>query len=80
MDDFIFPIFIYENESAYKNSLSLGYLNDSKVFFRDLPLFIQKLVDLKIYNILVFGIPKIGTVLERLLSLKRGLYKNLLKL
>jgi porphobilinogen synthase len=58
IDAFIFPIFIYESESAYRNSLSLGYLNDSKVFIRDLPFFIQKLVDLKIYNILVFGIPK----------------------
>lgn len=58
VDDFIFPIFIYENETTFKNSLKLQYLNDSKVFIKNISKFIQSLVDLKIYNLLIFGIPK----------------------
>lgn len=58
IDDFIFPIFIYENETTFKNSLKLQYLNDSKVFIKNISKFIQSLVDLKIYNLLIFGIPK----------------------
>lgn len=57
LDSFIFPIFVYEHEPSYENSLSLGYMNDSKVFIKDLDSFIQKLVDLKVHNILIFGIP-----------------------
>lgn len=57
VDSFIFPIFIYENESTYKNSLKTRYLDDSKVFIKNISQFVQKLVDLKIYNILIFGIP-----------------------
>ena len=55
--DFIFPIFVYESESNYLNSLRFQNLNDSKVFINNIPVFIQKLIDLKICNILIFGIP-----------------------
>jgi porphobilinogen synthase len=58
IDNFIFPIFIYENETTFRNSLKLEYLNDSKVFIKNISRFIQSLVDLKIYNMLIFGIPK----------------------
>ena len=58
IDNFIFPVFIYENETTYRNSLKLQYLNDSKVFIKNISRFIQSLVDLKIYNMLIFGIPK----------------------
>jgi porphobilinogen synthase len=58
VDNFIFPIFVYENELIYRNSLSLQYLNDSKVFVGHISAFIEKLIDLKICNILIFGIPK----------------------
>ncbi len=36
----------------------MQYLNDSKVFIKHISRFVQKLVDLKIYNMLIFGIPK----------------------
>ena len=80
MDAFIFPIFIYESESAYRNSLSLGYLNDSKVFIRDLPLFLQKLLDLKISNILVFGIPKKRNLVGTSSFCKRGVTQKSVKI
>lgn len=56
-NDFIFPVFVYENETIYRNSLNLGYLNDSKVFIKYIPSFIQSLLDFNIQNILVFGVP-----------------------
>ena len=57
-ENFIFPIFIYENELTYKKNLESPYLNDSKVFIGNISHYIQKLVDLKINNILIFGVPK----------------------
>ncbi len=57
LNDFIFPIFVYENELNYQNSIKLQYLNDSKVFIKNISVFIQQLVDLNIHNILIFGIP-----------------------
>ena len=57
IDNFIFPVFIYENETTYQNSLKLQYMNESKVFIKNISGYVQKLVDLKIYNILIFGIP-----------------------
>ena len=58
VEDFVFPIFVYENELNYQNSLRLQHMNDSKVLLKDISNFIQKLVDLKICNILIFGIPE----------------------
>jgi len=57
VNDFIFPIFVYESELNYQNSLRLQYLNDSKVFIKNISAFVQKLIDLRICNILIFGIP-----------------------
>ena len=57
IDNFIFPVFIYENETTYQNSLKLQYMNESKVFIRNISSYFQKLVDLKIKNMLIFGIP-----------------------
>ena len=57
IDNFIFPVFIYENETTYQNSLKLQYMNESKVFIKNISGYVQKLVDLKIYNMLIFGIP-----------------------
>ncbi len=79
IDNFIFPVFIYENESAYENSLRLRYLNDSKVFVNDVSLFIQKLVDLKIYNILIFGIPTKRNTLGTASFSKNGVTQKSIK-
>jgi porphobilinogen synthase len=57
IDNFIFPVFVYENETTYQNSLKMKYMNDSKVFIKNVSRYVQKLVDLKIYNMLIFGIP-----------------------
>jgi porphobilinogen synthase len=57
IDNFIFPVFIYENETTYQNSLKLQYMNESKVFIKNISGYVQKLVDLNIYNMLIFGIP-----------------------
>ena len=35
-EDLIFPVFVYENEHAYKQSLNSGYMNNSKVFSKKL--------------------------------------------
>ena len=35
-DDLIFPVFIYEDEHAYKQSLNSGYMNNSKIFSKNL--------------------------------------------
>jgi porphobilinogen synthase len=79
IDNFIFPIFIYENESTYESSLRLRYLNDSKVFVNEVSLFIQKLVDLKIYNILIFGIPTKRNTLGTTSFSKNGVTQKSIK-
>jgi porphobilinogen synthase len=80
MDSFIFPIFVYESKLIYENSLSLGYLNDSKVFVKDLPLFIQKLVDLKINNILIFGIPRKRNFIGSPAFYKKGIAQRAIRI
>ncbi|MGN6613705.1 MAG: porphobilinogen synthase [Candidatus Nitrosocosmicus sp.] len=80
MDSFIFPIFVYESKLIYENSLSLGYLNDSKVFVKDLPFFIQKLVDLKIYNILIFGIPRKRNFVGSSAFYKKGIAQRAIRI
>ena len=54
IENFIFPIFIYENELTYEKNMKLPYLNDSKVFIGHISHYIQKLVDLKIYQYTYF--------------------------
>ena len=77
--DFIFPIFVYECESNYQNSLRLRNLNDSKVFINNIPEFIQKLIDLKICNILIFGIPAIRDSFGASSFDKNGITQNAIK-
>ena len=57
-DDLIFPVFVYENEHAYKQSLNSGYMNNSKIFSKKLINRFEELAQLKITNLLLFGIPK----------------------
>lgn len=57
-DDLIFPVFVYEDEHAYKQSLKSGYMNSSKVFSKNLTIRLEELAQLKITNLLLFGIPK----------------------
>jgi porphobilinogen synthase len=57
-EDLIFPVFIYEDEIAYKQSLNTRYLNNSKVFSKNLIIKLEELAQLKISNLLLFGIPK----------------------
>ena len=54
----IFPVFVYEDEHAYKQSLNSGYMNNSKVFSKNLIIRFEQLAQLKISNLLLFGIPK----------------------
>lgn len=56
--DFIFPLIVYENESAYYKSLKLNYLNNSKVFLKNIDNLIESLLNLGVTNILLFGVPK----------------------
>jgi porphobilinogen synthase len=57
-DDLIFPVFVYEDEHAYKQSLKSGYMNSSKVFSKNLTIRFEELAHLKITNLLLFGIPR----------------------
>jgi porphobilinogen synthase len=57
-DDLIFPVFVYEDEHAYKQSLNSGYMNNSKIFSKNLIIRFEELAQLKITNLLLFGIPK----------------------
>jgi len=79
IENFIFPIFIYENELTYKKNLKLPYLNDSKVFIGHISHYIQKLVDLKIYNILIFGVPKKRNLMGTASYCKNGVVQNSIK-
>ncbi len=79
VDDFIFPIFVYEDESNYHNSLRLRNLNDSKVFINDIAVFIQKLIDLRIHNILIFGIPAKRDLFGTSSFDKNGITQNAIK-
>ena len=56
-EDLIFPLFVYEDEHAYKQSLNSGYMNNSKVFSKNLITRFEELAQLKISNLLLFGIP-----------------------
>ena len=58
LDDFIFPLFVYENENAYKQSLKSGYMNESKIYHKRLVESLEHLISLDISQILLFGIPK----------------------
>ncbi len=78
-NDFIFPVFVYENETIYRNSLNLGYLNDSKVFIKYIPSFIQSLLDFKIQNILVFGVPSKRDSLATMAFEKNGVTQRSIK-
>jgi len=57
-EDLIFPVFIYEDEHAYKQSMNSGYMNNSKAFSKNLIVKFEELAELKISNLLLFGIPK----------------------
>jgi porphobilinogen synthase len=57
-EDLIFPVFVYENEHAYKQSLNSGFMNNSKVYSKNLINRFEELAQLKISNLLLFGIPK----------------------
>ena len=76
IENFIFPIFVYENELTYKRNLKLPYLNDSKVFIDHISHYIQKLVDLNINNILIFGIPKKRNLIGTTSYLKNGVVQT----
>ena len=76
VENFIFPIFIYENELTYEKNLKLPYLNDSKVFIGHISHYMQKLVDLNITNILIFGIPKIRNPMGTSSYLKNGVVQT----
>ncbi len=80
VDDFIFPIFVYENEINYQNSLRLQYLNDSKVLIKNISAFIQKLIDMKIYHILIFGIPEKRNSCGTFSFDKNGITQNAIKM
>lgn len=56
--DLIFPVFVYEDERAYRQSLNSGFMNNSKVFSKNLISRFEELAQLKISNLLLFGIPK----------------------
>ena len=62
-DDLIFPVFVYEDEHAYHQSLNSGYMNNSKVFSKNLTIRFEELAKLKISNLLLFGIPKKRNIL-----------------
>jgi porphobilinogen synthase len=79
IDNFIFPIFVYENELTFKNSLKQQYLNYSKVFIENISEFVQQLVDLNIYNILIFGVPKKRNSLGTSSFGKNGITQNSIK-
>ncbi|HXT85054.1 MAG TPA: porphobilinogen synthase [Verrucomicrobiae bacterium] len=77
--NFIFPVFVYDDETIYRNSLHLKYLNDSKVFIKDIPDFIQGLMDFSINNILVFGVPAKRNSLGTAAFEKKGVTQRSIK-
>lgn len=76
LDDFIFPLFVYENENAYKQSLKSGYMNESKIYHKRLVESLEHLISLDISQILLFGIPKERNQNGDFSSAKRGIIQN----
>lgn len=58
IDDFIFPVFIYENKLSYQKSLDTKYLVNSRVHLNDITKYMEQLLKYKIKNVLLFGVPK----------------------
>lgn len=58
VDDFIIPVLIYENKSAYEKSINSQYLKNSKVHLKNVTKFMEEILQYKIKNVLLFGIPK----------------------
>lgn len=58
MDDFIFPFFVYEDRELLEKSLKIGHMNTSKVHVDNIPSLIEKVAQLGISQILLFGVPK----------------------
>lgn len=79
LDDFIFPIFVYENQSAYNKSLELKFLNQSKVHLENLIDRIELFSQLRISNLLLFGIPNKRNLLGTESSNKRGVIQRAIK-
>ena len=76
LDDFIFPLFVYENENVYEQSLTSGYMNKSKVYHQRLEELLEHLLDLDISQILLFGIPKRRNLNGNLSSAKQGVIQS----
>lgn len=76
LDDLIFPLFVYESENAYEQSLKSGQMNKSKVYkdrFEDL---LEELIDLGVSQILLFGVPKKRNENGDLSSAKHGVIQK----
>jgi porphobilinogen synthase len=76
LDDFIFPIFVYEGENAYKQSLASGYMNQSKVYYKNLTDLLERLHLLGVTQILLFGVPKTRNRNGSKSSFKQGVIQS----
>ncbi|MDQ4074082.1 MAG: porphobilinogen synthase [Thermoproteota archaeon] len=80
VNDFIFPVFVYESESSYKkNSKSSSYFGNSKVPFKNINSYFQELINLKIRNVLLFGVPKGRNYLGTESFNKNGVTQNTIR-
>ncbi len=77
--DFIFPVFVYESESSYKKNSESPYLGNSKVPFKNITSYFQELLNLKIRNVLLFGVPKRRNCLGTESFNKNGVTQNTIR-
>jgi len=80
LDDFIFPLFVYEDENAYKQSLLSGYMNRSKIYYNKLTDLLERLKWLGISQILLFGVPKTRNRNGSVSSYKHGVVQNSIRI
>lgn len=78
-ENYIFPIFVYENELSYKTSLKLNYLTESKVFIKNITKYLESIVSLNIDNILLFGVPQNRNVFGSESFSKNGIIQKCIK-
>jgi porphobilinogen synthase len=79
MDDFIFPFFVYEDESILEKSLQTGHMNKSKIHINDITQLLERVDKLKVSQILLFGIPKKRDINGSSAHQRRGVIQRSIK-
>lgn len=80
MDDFIFPFFVYEDESILQKSLETGHMNKSKIHVNNITQLLERVNKLGVSQILLFGIPKKRDINGSSALQKKGVIQRSIKL